>query len=56
MRGRDGICSSLRLTLLVASLVSCSPVGPPAFPNPEKIVLYEGLPHPLYEPEKLTEE
>ena len=45
------------LAILLASAASCSRGKPSlASPNPEKITLYEGLPHQMYESGKLAEE
>ena len=56
---RIGSCSGvLAATLLTAAIGSCSPSKPASFvsPAPDKIALYEGLPHQGYEAEKYAEE
>lgn len=54
-RSRGGI---LAAALILASSASCSPGGSLPFPppDPDKVTLYEGLPHQLYEAERLVEE
>ena len=54
-RSRIGVFT---LTLAIASIVSCSPSKPSSLlsPNPDKIILYEGLPHQFYESKKFAEE
>lgn len=44
--------------LALALIVACSPTTHPFLPSPdpEKMLLYEGLPHQGYEPERLAEE
>ncbi len=45
------------LAILLASAASCSRGKPSlASPNPDRITLYEGLPHQGYQPKKLAEE
>lgn len=45
------------LAILLASAASCSRSRPSlASPNPDRITLYEGLPHQLYESAKLAQE
>ncbi len=48
----------LAVSLVLASMASCSPGRPPApsSPSPDKITLYEGLPHQMYEAESLAKE
>jgi hypothetical protein len=55
MRSRSGVFA---LTLAIASILACSTGKPPSLPSPDpdKIVLYEGLPHQFYEPKQLAEE
>jgi hypothetical protein len=54
-RSRRG---SFALLLTMASIVACSTNQPPVVPspNPEKIVLYEGLPRQDYEAESFAKE
>ncbi len=61
LRYLDGIRSYsvvLAMTLVLASVVSCSPSKPlsSASPDPDEITLYEGLPHQGYEAKRFAEE
>jgi hypothetical protein len=55
IRSRSG---TFALTIIIASIVSCSTNKLPALPSPDpdKIVLYEGLPRQDYEPERFAED
>ena len=53
------VSNYLIVTILITcdlASTSCSSAKPQLSAKPDKLVLYEGLPHPMSEPEKLAEE